>query len=452
MEKLGERYRSRGVENNFVNTLIGKAYLIDQFNNPGLIQDPHIYRWSDISSAPYAISLERCLDYVNLGPPFMTGNDLTKIKSTFGDFSVSGIGSYRSPPNPNSPWVNHYDGGFILLSALGPDPTSYADRRKNEKITPDEIPDLSPYGPSVYRSLRPKLEKAGLAVAVAEAKDIPKMMKTSAKGFSNIWKSLSGTSLKSVLAPTMQPKKVADHFINHQFGWLPFINDMNQMYDTYQNTAKYMSQIKYANNTWVRRIRTAVHQENETILGTTHSWTGYPNDIRISYCIDPNAGDAFTTTYTYKTFRQIWGVGSFKYYRPEFDESLEGYNSSVNAARRLLTLYGANVNPSVLYKVTPWTWLGDWFTNVGSTIDNASAMATDSLVAKYMYLMSHEVNTFQIDSIINTYPSPARCTHSRIIDVKHRETGSPFGFGLSMSQLTDKQLAIIAALGISRRR
>jgi len=457
MTILGRRYRGRSSGPAKAGpTVIGESYILNSGSEgpiPGH-QDPLIYRMRDVAGdSIYYSTLERCEDFVNPGPPYLSGDNFTLLKSTVQDLTIQGTGAYKSS---SSDWgyVTHYDGGFVYTGggagAVLPLVSTY---RRTGQFTADDapnIPDLSSYGPTVYNSMRPKLEKASVAQMIGEARDFMPMMRQTSKGFHDLWKGLGGKGGSASLKPFMSPKRLADEFLGHQFGWKPFVQDMSQIIDTYQNSVKYMDQIRKDNNVWKKRYRVVEKQEDISVLGQDSTWSVYPANIRILYCCEAINDTNCLNTYTKKVTNLIWGVGSFKYYRPEYDPSLANYASAFAAAQRYMTLYGANVNPSVLYKVTPWTWLVDWFTNVGATISNASSMATDAAVSKYAFVMAHYTDEIQIQSELFLRPRHARCDWSRIIETKHRETCSPFGFGLRPGDLSGKQIAILGALGLSK--
>jgi hypothetical protein len=76
------------------------------------------------------------------------------------------------------------------------------------------------------------------------------------------------------------------------------------------------------------------------------------------------------------------------------------------------------------------------------------------MAAKYLFLSHHQVKTITMRQFVpfnDESGGPRALEYSQIIEVKQRkEAESPFGFGLSLDNLSPKQLAILGALGISR--
>lgn len=174
-------------------------------------------------------------------------------------------------------------------------------------------------------------------------------------------------------------------------------------------------------------------------------------------CYSPHGlwSDFFSATPSWELtehkISESWAVGKFRYYRPEFDVLNANYHSSMSSIMRYLTLFGLRVTPSNIYKATPWTWAIDWFTNIGKQIERFSDMYVDSMAAQYLYSMLHERTERRITCRLPFWSGMLTLVFTRIIETKQREeASSPYGFSLTWDQLTPRQLAISAALGISR--
>lgn len=116
-------------------------------------------------------------------------------------------------------------------------------------------------------------------------------------------------------------------------------------------------------------------------------------------------------------------------------------------------LLGLQVTPEVLWNLAPWSWLSDWFFNVGSLMTNFSALGKDNVVMRRGYMMGHDMTTVTYSnpgvSLYQSLPS-GPISQSFTAETKARRRAHPYGFGVTHSQLTAKQAAILAALGISR--
>jgi hypothetical protein len=395
--------------------------------------------------------LTRTMDYIHPGPPYRTGDTFQSYRCGNPTGQVQGFGISKVRFF-GADWS--YEGGF-LPQYYGPGGFSAANM-SNIGVSgtySGSYGDPSGDGPTVYNRARPKIERADAGVFLAEGRDLPRMLKTTAQGFHEIWKSLGGNTK----LPFLHPKKVADQFINGQFGWLPFIGDLQKFYDTFKNSDEYVTQIERDNNQWIRRVRNV-----KDITSLTHHpreylpWA-YPvgemdAPLLLKRTIDGHSNVYGITDFTSFTREDEWFVASFKYYLPAFDKSKSYHDDWYGKANRLLALYGARINPSVIYRATPWTWLGDWVTNIGQHITYLNSVAYDNLCSKYAFLMktTSVVNQANVSVFMPPPSGDRRMFWTQEIVVKQRRAASPFGFNVDVNSLTPRQLTILAALGVSR--
>jgi hypothetical protein len=427
-----------------------------------------IYPWGDVALTQVIPAHEdtASLDYIrtwdstNPGPPYSSGGAFTSLRVLRPIRDRKGGGTHILLPSAETANMKcvFQSLGFALPDTSHDNMPDISELFQTPGIEPPVsttlIPTMVPYLAGAYDSIRPKLNKAGLAVFLAEARDIPKMLRTSAEGFHDVWKSIGGKAD----TPFMQPKKLADHFINHNFGWVPFLNDVKQLADTYDKSNVYIDQITKDNGQWVKRSRKIRHTETRDKI-YAGNWIGcQPNDFVLwkffkNPCFDSNGNPAQNGYFDIydSVVTDVWAEGSFKYYRPEFDDSLRSHHGAFMAARRLSTLYGLNVNPSVMWKAYPWTWAVDWFANVGSVIDRASSWALDGMVSQYAFAMMHQKHEITSEHLLNWKSGAQVLTWTRVLESKQRQAASPYGFGLVTDDLSPRQLAILAALGISRK-
>jgi hypothetical protein len=120
-------------------------------------------------------------------------------------------------------------------------------------------------------------------------------------------------------------------------------------------------------------------------------------------------------------------------------------------------LYGLELTPEVVWNLAPWSWLVDWVTNVGSVLHNVSAFQSDGLVMPYAYVMDQSFHkTERVIGPFHVFPDITQkgVQYRSIVTKVERKTrikASPFGISLIESQFTNRQWAILAALGITRK-
>lgn len=388
---------------------------------------------------------------------YRDGGNFQSLHGIRPENEIKGSGTYRTvPEDSNTSFFWRYTGGFSN-PLFGSTDTMSDSLWQNIGRFPgdtDAFPILDDYGTQAYARLRPRLEKAGLTVALREAKDIPRMLLTSSEFFHNSWKDAGGSKYKSIRDA---PKGVADHFLNHNFGWVPFVNDLVAFHDVYQNSEKYIEQITRDNNSWIKRKRVMDNIETVTTvkkggtsLGCTPDISAFPYDMCRPQTISGSNAYAQWSIREEKLVR-VWAMGSFKYYRPEFDASLQDYSSQWNDLQRRLKVWGAEISPTNIYKSAPWTWLIDWFSNVGDNIDLANDMLLDGVASRYMYVMRHSVRRLILATSIFYWERPINLEWNRFFETKQRQrASSSFGFNLLPKDLSARQWSILAALGLSR--
>jgi len=114
---------------------------------------------------------------------------------------------------------------------------------------------------------------------------------------------------------------------------------------------------------------------------------------------------------------------------------------------------GTRFTPSTFWELSPWTWLSDWFFDVGSFMSNISYLADDNLVMRYGYVM-HEIRATRTRTVsdITLVPgvvAPTSFSTYHNIVVKMRKQATPYGFGINVSGLNPKQWSILGALGMT---
>jgi hypothetical protein len=144
----------------------------------------------------------------------------------------------------------------------------------------------------------------------------------------------------------------------------------------------------------------------------------------------------------------------FRYYI-DFAKAFRG--DIPQAAQIARILLGDDLGPNTVYQLIPWSWLVDWFTNLGAIVDNLTHDASDNLVADYAYINSkyykYRALTLQFD--LKNRPTSANSgaytvTYEDNSTYFKRNKATPYGFGLTLAGLSGRQKAILGALGLTK--
>lgn len=425
--------------------------------------------------APFPHTEEWSMDALHQGPPFKDGGPFFNMKKVFprtveGHVYIEGVtinsnenNSLGFAPLPGEDWRWTYKGGFSdpqIPADLPPLPAmAYVPNSTgtnwNSAVNPDDLNNLGNRG---WKKLRPDPARASLMQSVFELREAPRMLQTSAKVFSHSWKKLGGQQTGNFLTP----KELGDQFLNHQFGWKPFVKDVWDVCDVALFFSDHVARAFEQNGKWQKRyfaepIQTSdelVYQANSSSNGTycspsLFSFDGYKN-LR-----DPlgfhNRWRPDNISIRRQSFVKIWYEGRFRSYRPEFDKGLQSGYPALDKARQFMSLAGFRVNATTLYKVTPWTWLIDWFAGVGDAVQRYEDMLTDTVASEYFYLMRTIESRYEYTLTKQTYSGPLVLKWYSGVTTKRRAVGaSAFGFSASPGGLSGAQMAILAALGMSK--
>lgn len=240
-------------------------------------------------------------------------------------------------------------------------------------------------------------------------------------------------------------------YLNHVFGWVPLVAGVKEFASTASKTARVLKQYERDSGLQVRREYTfdTEKHEDEVEIGEGYAegpgWTyGSPGEI------EPQPSAPGKILVTSGSQVRTWFVGAFTYAMPSQGDTwkrLLGWGSDADI------LYGASLSPDLLWNLAPWSWAVDWFSNTGDVINNISAYLTAGQVMSYGYIMSEEKNFLRLSMTDSGFPGiPAPSPIEYYSSTKRRQPANPFGFGLSWEGLSPTQLAITAALGITRLR
>lgn len=296
------------------------------------------------------------------------------------------------------------------------------------------LADLDALGTKEINKYRPDTMQASLAQFVGELRDLPQipiLMRARAKEFLH---------------------HAGSEYLNVEFGWRPFIADLKKMLASYLDFDKRIAQLQRDSGRTVRR-KGMLSQDSTTTTfhdqGVLRVWPGAIGNPNYATIYD----DRYQETITKHEYSFS---GRFRYF-------LEPVGSVGYREQIARIIYGVDLTPRLVWELLPWSWLVDWFTNVGDVISNAVDIAADSLVINYAYSTGYYSKTIRTNSFtyrrnadgIFDYPtigggSGISCSHVYKEEIKKRNQATPYGFGITLTGLSPRQSAILGALGFSR--
>lgn len=292
---------------------------------------------------------------------------------------------------------------------------------------------LDAWGTKAIAQCKPTNNVADLSVFLGETikEGIPRMI-------GNVWKDVTKSARK----------KAAEEYLSVQFGWLPIVNDVLKTSNAIANADRVIDQYIRDSGKIVRRrmaFPPVVLEDKTTLIGDGVDPYVSPNHVAMSTGAQPT-GKVYMREQRY-IYR--WFSGAFTYYIPDGGSSLNGMRRSALEAKKLL---GLSPTPDTFWNLAPWSWAVDWFTNAGDFLSNVTDWIVDGLVLRYGYIMETSISQrIYFYSGKHTYTAAIVPPVVSIVNqTKIRRRATPFGFGLTWSGLSGRQLSIIAALGLTK--
>ncbi len=231
---------------------------------------------------------------------------------------------------------------------------------------------------------------------------------------------------------TLNARKGGSEYLNVEFGWKPLVADLKSFYSAVKDSHDLVKQ--YHKNSGDRIRRSLFNPETNRSLSLSGNMMPTPLDFGRLV-----PGSIFETA-----TEKVWFKGAFRYFVPMGDDFVSKLSGWASDARYL---FGVEITPEVVWNLAPWSWAADWFSNTGDVLHNISALGHDGLVMEYGYAMA-EQNLWQTG--VGRDPQYGTASYERIYKRMKRIRASPYGFGVNFSSLSDRQVAIVAALGLSR--
>jgi hypothetical protein len=365
-------------------------------------------------------------------------------------------------------WIEWGGGSDLRLEGVGPYCFSHYPSHPESEFPSwaQKVEGLQALYPKGYEKIRPGNPKASLLQFLVELRDLPRLPGRSfvpgplgGRGFTpsplKRYFRYSGLGPETLREKLRFFKNLGSEYLNVEFGWRPFVRDLVKLYELSQVIDKEIAKLRRENGKWLRRKATLVHElSGEPANPVVHPYNYFYVGGQPGESIFRSAKTVLSIGSTIE--RRVWIVGSFRYWIPNV-RSVQWED------RARLALSGSLPTPKLLWDVYPFSWLADWFLDVGTVVSNLSMNAVDNLVCRYSYIM---------ESIHEHHIAEATCSHtggfatgwqewpevngaqfstSYLKESKARfHHGNPFGLEIPEGSFTPKQLGILAALGLSQ--
>jgi hypothetical protein len=269
-------------------------------------------------------------------------------------------------------------------------------------------------------------------------------------------------------------KGFAGDYLNFMFGVTPIIRDFDSVH-------KALSKIDKTINQWIRDNDRQIRRRRRTKRVTDitpheyYSRRDQGGTVRGTYrYVDTSAGIEGRTTYTSGTYATTVSNGqgmtkvdtdvsfssAFSY---RLDKLLTTFGEvgpddivESNLALRLeLTLHSLGLSPNdfslyTIWNLVPFSWLVDWFVNLGDVLSNQRAFQTAGLQLTWGYITAHQVEktAWYLRQSFPNEPGKPFIDMGQLYIRKYvrRIRATPFGFGYTFEELSPPKVGVLAAL------
>lgn len=220
-----------------------------------------------------------------------------------------------------------YIAGVYNLSYLGWNPPNRSLNVYAPAITPVN---WAYWLTKALANLNPNAPVVDLPLFLFEFKDFPSMLR----------------NLGEVLSKRVSPKAVPEGYLAYSFGWAPLVNDLFKLFDLsnqIENRKRYLQRLE--NGGHIRR----------SLGGGVVQHTITPNGYGAG---TSSSGSVLRADVALTEKQTVWYTANAKLLDPLPDAApLQFLTENI--------VTGLNVSPSTAWNMIPWSWLIDYFSNIG---------------------------------------------------------------------------------------
>ncbi len=290
------------------------------------------------------------------------------------------------------------------------------------------VTDGAAWGAEAYAKMKPTKPSFSALNSIYELKDVPQMLR--------------------MRFHHQNLKDLGNFHLGLQFGWLALLRDVRNFVLTHRKAQERLKWLLAHNGKPVRRrIELASTPPEPTTYQSPGTYSAFTSSFIIGFY---NGMPSYRGTEG--SDDRVWASARCRYWLPGGPRDVKWTRSMIRK------LYGIDApSPSVIYNAIPWSWLIDWFSNLGDLIENLDTGVADRLAYDYLYVMRQKrtwaeifaYGTFHDKQNNKIVVNASSYTES---STKTRLHGDPFGFNTNQNSLTGMQLSILGALGLSRLR
>lgn len=278
------------------------------------------------------------------------------------------------------------------------------------KVSPSHLalPALSAFdAASFLAKVNPGRHQVETLENLVDFKDLPKLLK------------LSGDTIL---------KRGAGAYLTWEFGWKPLISDVKKILDFTGRVNKKVAELhKLYESGGVHRRRNVSSDSASSTSNRT---------------LETINAKSVTTKLQIDTTRTRWATTRF------VPTSLPPKDDSDYRRKAIQIIFGLDVSPATVWEALPWSWLVDWFSNVGDYLVQYNNVCPVRATSPCLMTMTRSKYTETRTDSFNEVSGGQRLL---VYETKVRSIVAPT-LEASIPFLTGRQLSILGALFILKHR
>lgn len=333
--------------------------------------------------------------------------------------------------------------------------TNWCRNQFNSTNADSWLSDLRSYAPEGFAKARPAQPDFSIVNSLYELREAPRMLSQSLLELLQAIAKRTGTTVSYLLRRKKfrdrgVVSRASENLLAIELGWIPLYNDIKNFLNAYRNLNRsYKALLKHEGRTLIRRRD--LLKSNPYIAESRNNYgTPYNNQVRPTFVTQCYSSGGCYTKWREEADDEIYFIGAFRYYLPRGPRTVRW------KAKLRRAMMGGVLSPSVVWNMLPWTWFADYFTNLGHLIESYSPTSVaESCHCDWAYVIRKRRNTIIQECTTNVWVAQGKSKTLTIgvktdLIVKSRARVHPFGTASLNPSLSPRQLAIVAALPLSR--
>ena len=226
--------------------------------------------------------------------------------------------------------------------------------------------EFAPFNPDYYKTMAlanasPYRSYVNLPLFLFELRELPGMLQ----------------QLGRILQRKIRATDVAGGYLAYSFGWAPLVSDLKKLFDF---TKKIEDRKAY-----FRRLESGTHVRRS--LGTQTVQVSTPMKATLTRMV--GSDPAIEVEAQLEETQKVWYTLNAKLRTP-----LSMSQSDLHSLSRNQVL-GLRINPADIWDAIPWSWLIDYFVNIGDVLEASRAVIGMDITRINVMCLSKQVVVFQ---------------------------------------------------------